>query len=56
MICMFCEKSLRPTNYDWGYMIVENEQVLYAHLDCIVWDMTMERLETEEYLAEVLSF
>lgn len=54
MNCCFCARSVGE--YDWGYMIDDEEGLIYAHLDCIAWDETIERVETMDYLAANLTF
>lgn len=54
MNCVYCLKPLGF--YDWGYMIMEDESLVYAHLDCIAWEEAMERAETLSYLEAALTF
>ena len=55
MKCFLCDNKINPEKMNWSF-IFDGEEVIYAHLLCVQYNEAMERLETEQYLAETLSW
>lgn len=55
MKCAYCQNDINPRIPNWGYMF-EEDRVLYIHMVCLDYEVQMERLETEEYLLQSISF
>lgn len=55
MKCFLCTLKINPSKMDFSFMF-DGEEVSYAHLVCIKYQETMERIETEEYLAKELAW
>lgn len=55
MKCTFCQNAINPRIPDWGYMFDE-DKVSYAHMVCLRHEIEMDRLETEEYLLENITW
>lgn len=55
MKCTYCLSAINPYEMNWGY-ILDGGKVSFAHMGCIAYEESMERIETEEYLLEKIGW